>query len=289
MIDLKSSKLSAQISETGAELRSLKDNSTNTEYIWQRDENIWPDCAPILFPFVARLPGEKYIFNGKEYELKIHGFAKESEFKVIEKTENKVTLELTDSEETYLHYPFHFSFKVTFLLNNNTLSVSYQIENRGDDIMYFGLGSHPGFNVPLEEGISFEDYSIEFPNQNNIKQRIFSDDCFDTGESNPFKLDDNKLNLRHNLFDNDAIILEGSGGEAILSPGKGNRGVKVTYTDTPYLGIWHKVKYPAPYICIEPWYTLPGKKGVITNFENAGLITLKANEKTDRGYSITVH
>ena len=28
--------------------------------------------------------------------------------------------------------------------------------------MYFGLGGHPGFNVPLEAGLSFEDYCLEF-------------------------------------------------------------------------------------------------------------------------------
>ena len=28
--------------------------------------------------------------------------------------------------------------------------------------MYFGVGGHPGFAVPLEKGLAFEDYCLQF-------------------------------------------------------------------------------------------------------------------------------
>jgi galactose mutarotase-like enzyme len=35
----------------------------------------------------------------------------------------------------------------------------------------------------------------------------------------------------------------------------------------PYLGIWHKPRTEAPYVCIEPWCGLPGFDGVTEDME----------------------
>ena len=49
--------------------------------------------------------------------------------------------------------------------------------------MYFGLGGHPGFNVPLEAGLSLEDYCLEFSEKANPSRVLFTDDCYRTGEN----------------------------------------------------------------------------------------------------------
>lgn len=36
----------------------------------------------------------------------------------------------------------------------------------------------------------------------------------------------------------------------------------------PYLGLWHWPKTDAPYVCIEPWCSLPASENTITVFEN---------------------
>ena len=283
-----SSGLVAEIEQKGAELRRLFDGSTGTEYIWYRDPDIWPDSPPILFPFVARLVNSQYSYRGRIYDLPIHGFAKDSIFSIVRKTENSVTFELKDTDETLKVYPFHFTFQVIYTVEGRSLSVRYHVRNNGDEVMYFGLGSHPGFNVPLEKGLSFEDYAITFPKAERLERIIFTPDCFVTDEVRPYSAPGARIALSHDLFDDDAIVLRGMGGTAVLSSGKGERKVTVEFDGTEYLGLWHKVKYPAPYICIEPWYTLPGRAGELTDFESSDLLSLEAGDSTDRGYRITV-
>jgi len=76
-------------------------------------------------------------------------------------------------------------------------------------------------------------------------------------------LDGNKLPLKHELFDQDAIILSNMPKKVILKSKKGRKSVCVEYCDMDYLGLWHKPKSDAPYICIEPWSSLPSRKDVI--------------------------
>ena len=48
------------------------------------------------------------------------------------------------------------------IIKNEALTVAYEVINRDTRPMYFGLGGHPGFNVPLAEGLRFEDYRLRF-------------------------------------------------------------------------------------------------------------------------------
>ena len=36
--------------------------------------------------------------------------------------------------------------------------------------MCFGVGGHPGFNVPFEKSASFEDYYLEFDSVKGVKR-----------------------------------------------------------------------------------------------------------------------
>ena len=51
--------------------------------------------------------------------------------------------------------------------------------------MYFGLGGHPGFNVPLTEGKRFEDYRLRFENPCHPQNVSFNEACFVTGKQVP--------------------------------------------------------------------------------------------------------
>ena len=69
---------------------------------------------------------------------------------------------LTDNEELYAQYPRHFVFQICYRLAENTIQITFKVENRDEKTMYFGLGGHPGFCVPMEEGDSFTDYRLRF-------------------------------------------------------------------------------------------------------------------------------
>lgn len=252
----------ATIDSLGAELVSL--SLDGREYLWQGDPSFWRGHAPVLFPFVGRLQDGAYTLEGKQYALRIHGLAKYYEFQVESQEENAVTFVLTDSEETRTQYPFSFRFLVTYRIEGQKLVITDRVENSGEKLMYFGLGGHPGFRAPLDGAGSFEDCYLEFGWPSAPSRVIFSDAVLLTGRTEPYPLEDGKIiRLSHDLFDHDAVVLQDMPWTVSLRSTKSEHSVTVSYPGMPWVGFWHAVKKKAPYVCIEPWVTLPGREGVV--------------------------
>ena len=66
--------------------------------------------------------------------------------------ESLLVLRLDADESTLACYPFVFTLRIRYELNQDTLRIAYEVENGGTEDMYFGIGGHPGFQAPLEEG-----------------------------------------------------------------------------------------------------------------------------------------
>ena len=158
---IRNEQLSVCVQEKGAELQSIL-GSDGTQYLWQGDPKYWPDRALNIFPYVARLTDGFYELDGQRYSMDIHGLAPYLPFVLTEKTDTAMVLELSASEATRRAYPRDFTFSIRYALRENTLEITYQVGNRDEKTMYFGLGGHPGFNVPLAPGKRFEDYRLRF-------------------------------------------------------------------------------------------------------------------------------
>ena len=274
--------LSVRVSSIGGQLLSVKKDGK--EYLWQGDPAFWEDRAPNLFPYIARLTNGTYTVHGKEYHLPIHGFLPAAEMKAEAQEESLLVLRLDADESTLACYPFVFTLRIRYELNQDTLRIAYEVENGGTEDMYFGIGGHPGFQAPLEEGLSFEDYFLEFESEGQsgtdaqTPVRIgFSPTCFLNGKDEPWPLEKGcRIPLRHDLFDDDAIVLSHTPKTVVLRSEKGGRGVRVRFPQMPYIGFWHAVKKPAPYVCIEPWASLPSRQDVVEELsEQPGLIHLE--------------
>ena len=274
--------LSVRASSIGGQLLSVKKDGK--EYLWQGDPAFWEDRAPNLFPYIARLTKGTYTVHGKEYHLPIHGFLPAAEMKAEAQEESLLVLRLDADESTLACYPFVFTLRIRYELNQDTLRIAYEVENGGEEDMYFGIGGHPGFQAPLEEGLSFEDYFLEFESEGQsgtgaqTPVRIgFSPTCFLNGKDEPWPLEKGcRIPLRHDLFDDDAIVLSHTPKTVVLRSEKGGRGVRVRFPQMPYIGFWHAVKKPAPYVCIEPWSSLPSRQDVVEELsEQPGLIHLE--------------
>lgn len=267
--------LQARVDTLGAQLMNL---TGETEYLWQGNPQYWKDRSITIFPYVARLTDGTYTYRGKTYHLPIHGFAPGAEFAVVRQTQDAVTLAIEKTPEFYAQYPFDFRYEITYRLEGNTLRVEISVRNRGENTMHFAIGGHPGINVPLEDGLSFEDYALYF-GKTQLSRVEFSPDCFVTGNETPFTLLDGKLPLRHGLFDDDAIVLKNVPASVTLKSEKGERGVTLTAPDFPVFGFWHMPKTDAPYVCLEPWSSLPSRKGVVEDLETQpDLIALPAGD-----------
>jgi galactose mutarotase-like enzyme len=285
---VKNNLLNITVSSRGGELQSVSDKN-GTEYLWQGDEAYWGDRAPNLFPYVGRLTQGKLKVDNQVYAMNIHGFLGTTELKIESLKENRMVLRLDADEKTKEQYPYDFTYRICYKLTERTLFITYQVDNHGTKDMFFGIGGHPGFRIPLEEELRFEDYYLEFTDPCNPIRIGFSKECLLSGEDVEYPLENGALiRLRHSLFDDDAIVLKDMSKEVVLKSNQGNRIVKVSYPEMKYLGIWHRPKTEAPYLCIEPWSSLPSRQGIIENLETQpSLISLPFGKKYYNHWSIT--
>ena len=282
--------LSVSVSSLGAELMSIK-GIDNHEYLWQGDAKYWSGRAPIMFPICGRLFNGEYTYLDKTYTMPNHGFARKSEFSLKSASKDFVTLELVPNDEIKAQYPFSFVFDVTFALKNNCLDVKYEIKNTEEEKdLIFSVGGHPAFNVPLDKGVDFDDCYVEFNKKCEAVRVDFSATCFLTHNDKPYEAGGTKrIDLKHDLFDDDAIFLYNVAKEIKLASDKTSRSVTMKFDGMKYIGLWHAPKTDAPYVCIEPWTSIPATDGIVDNLlTKEEMIHLPKGYTYKSGYSVTI-
>ncbi len=162
MIEISNQLLTATINLKGAELTTLVSKNSGLNYIWRADPNWWGKHSPVLFPVVGSLRNDKYSWQGKEYSLPRHGFARERNFEGIRTGANEAKFILNSDEESLKVFPFQFQLILKYSLVDSGLKVSYTVLNTGGSEMFFCLGAHPAFAVPLEGQLNYTDYFLEF-------------------------------------------------------------------------------------------------------------------------------
>ncbi len=114
---------------------------------------------PILFPICGNLPDNTYEVDGKQYQLKQHGFARDLPWQVTHQattTDASLTITLTSTEATRAVYPFDFSVSFTYRLRGNELTIDQVYTNKSATTMPFSTGLHPYFLAPAKDSLSFE-------------------------------------------------------------------------------------------------------------------------------------
>ena len=290
MIELNNQYLRVLISETGGKMQSIYGKKTDTEYLWQGDPAYWKGTAPNLFPFIGRLFGKRYLLNGKSYDMKIHGFLSSQPMQVLAQEPDSVVLVAEDTEQTMAVYPYRFRLQLSYRLVEKTLHIAFSIQNGSKCTLHFGIGGHPGFRVPMEDGLNFSDYSLSFDTACEPKLIEFSKDVLCTGVRTPYPLQQGRmLPLKHDLFNQDAIVLADAPRKVTLSSTKGSRGVCVSYPQMPYIGFWHTPNTDAPFLCIEPWSMLPGREGVTEELSSmADVCSVDPGGQAENNWSICV-
>jgi len=77
------------------------------------------------------------------------------------------------------------------------------------------------------------------------------------------------------LFRDDAIIMDQVRSSAVTYGAEGAPRVRVSYPDTPYLGLWSK---PGNFICIEPWHGIADPEGFAGDFrEKPGVLSVASD------------
>ena len=136
---LKNQELTLKISSKGAEMKSLKDNKTNQEYLWHGDSAYWGRTSPVLFPIVGNYREKESVFEGKTYSMSQHGFARDMEFTLESQKEEEIWFELKENEETLKKYPFAFRLHLGYRLDGRSVEVLWKVENPNEKKMYFSM------------------------------------------------------------------------------------------------------------------------------------------------------
>ena len=280
--------LKIQSKKAGAELTSIQYNGKEMLFqgakVLDSNGNIyWKRQAPILFPIVGQLKNSQTQIEDKTYEMSQHGFARDMDFEEISKTENEHHYMLKYNEETLKKYPYKFELHVIYEIIGDTLIVTYKVKNIDDKTIYFGLGGHPAFNCNYSSG----EYEIAFlENEDKIEFLKLKNGLIDTEKAQNI-LQDNKICLKEDTFDNDAVIMKNiKSNKVVLQNHETNQKIlEFDFTGFLYLALWSKKE--APFVCIEPWQNTADRIDSIQIYKNKeNIIRLEKDKEFECKYSI---
>lgn len=279
---ISNTKLTATINHKGAELFSLQAKSTKTEYIWEGNPDFWGKHSPVLFPIVGTLKNNTYTYNNQDYSLSRHGFARDMNFELIDKTENTATFSIQSSVETLKVYPFEFELQIRYSLQEKNLNIEYKVINKNQSQLPFSIGAHPAFAL----NGNFEDYELEFEKDEPLVYHLLENDLISAATKTVEK-QDNLVKLNYPLFENDALIFKNLESKKLTISKNRIPFLKVDFQGFPHLGIW--TKKDAPFLCIEPWYGYSDTDKSTGNlFEKEGIQILETNEVFDSKFTIEI-
>lgn len=278
---ISNSTLKASIKNVGAELFSLKDNQ-NKEYIWEGNPDFWGKHSPVLFPIVGTLKNNTYTIDKKEYQLPRHGFARDMEFQLVEKSGNSAVFSLESNAETLKKYPFEFELQLIYTLENTTLNIEYVVINKSESKMPFSIGAHPAIALPEK----FENYAFKFEKAESLKYNLLENDLI-SNKTEVLKTTENVVPLNYKLFENDALVFKTLESNSLTILENSKPYVQVEFEDFPSLGIWTKDQ--APFVCIEPWF---GYSDTADNsgdlFKKEGILILDVDQSFHSKFSIKI-
>ena len=253
LFQISNDRIMIQVNSMGAELSSLKDVATGTEYMWNADPTYWKRTSPVLFPIVGGLKDGKYRLDGREYPMGQHGFARDMEFRLKSQVASEIWFTLESDEETLSKYPYPFVLEIGYELTDRTVIVKWRVKNPATKQMYFSIGGHPAFMCPIDADRKQSEYKLLF----DAKDQIISS-CLEGGllcdETKTYALKNGILTITETLFDGDALVIENHQAQSVaLARADGTPYLTVDF-DAPLFGIWSPPGKNAPFICIEPWY-----------------------------------
>jgi galactose mutarotase-like enzyme len=268
----------------------LRFNDDDVNYFW-RPESVKELGAAICFPLLGSLPDNKYLLDGKEYTISSpHGFAKDYDYRIVEKTESRIVYEIGNDEKTMKQFPYRFRFRVVYEVRGTTLKTEYQIKNEDTDEMYFSVGGHPRYACPIGGEGRFEDYYVEFEKEESIKNIVKSYGPISEIEK-CMSEDGKQITLDYCMFTKGCFCLHPVESDYIMLKRKnGGRGLKVVLGGASHLQLWTVVD--GPYIAFEPWYgsitSIPAKAIETDWKKRPGTLHIDAGEEYVCAYYATI-
>lgn len=131
---------------------------------------------PILFPICGNLVNDTYIYQGREYKLKQHGFARDLPWQVTATETDEcasITIALNSNDKTLAVYPFEFELVFSYQLRGNSLKILQKYTNKSQEVMPFSAGFHPYFAVQNKDQLEFNIPSDRYTEKASQKTHSF--------------------------------------------------------------------------------------------------------------------
>ena len=241
----------------GAQIVSVIRKCDGVEHMWQADPTVWGYHSPILFPHAGKVVDGVIEAKGGRYESGQHGFARLMEHEAVDKTQDTIVLELCSNEETLKKFPYEFRLQSAFTIEGDTVHHTLSVENLDEEKLPFGIGFHPAFALPFDEGHTAGDYELRFSEMESPlclgcrPKGLVHGDCYYLGTNIQ------TIPIDENLFADDSHCMVNLRSRTLGIYEKGTgRGVVCDISDFPYTLIWSKPGMPR-FVCIEPWQSLP--------------------------------
>lgn len=287
MIILENEHIIARINPLGAELQSLRHKANGIEYMWQGNPAFWGKHSPVLFPVVGSLKDNTYYVNDKAYLLPRHGFARERVFSCEKTSDHSAVFTLTEDNESLQAYPFAFRLQLVYDLQDDSLRVTYAVHNPAAETLWFSVGGHPAFNVPLLSGTTYQNHYLQFEKDEPLVRWHLQDGLI-SEHSSAVSATKGRVFLSPALFYEDAIVLKHLKSRHVtLGSTRHAHGLDFDFSGFPYLGIW--AAKDAPFVCIEPWCghaDTVSHDGMLEN--KPGIERLESGENWERTWAVTV-
>ncbi|MFR5703496.1 MAG: aldose 1-epimerase family protein [Eubacterium ramulus] len=212
-------------------------------------------------------------------------------FVCTEETGTSVThicWEATDT--TKRAWPYDFQLYITHTLNGRDLTVSWKVINKDSETMYFTIGAHPAFNVPVLSDTVQSQYHLTFSGQKELTYCLL-DATLGTAlpdQPHTLSLENGTCLIDAHMFDEGALIFDNSQiTKAGITLPDGTPYVEISCEGFPNFGIWSAIG--APFVCLEPWMGRcdnTGYEGELSQKPNIN--TLKPAEVFDKSYMISI-
>lgn len=238
----------AEFVEMGAELRRFQPIQ-GPDLLWSGDPAVWGRVSPVLFPIVGQLKGDVLQHGGRTFSMGRHGFARDRAFSLVRLSREACTWVLRDDAQSREQFPFPFELWITYSVEGLLLKAVFEVRNPGKEPLPASLGAHPAFRWPLPGG-QRESHRLEFANPESAPISRLSGGLLDPHPF-PNPVDGNVLNLRDDLFAQDALVFDQLRSRSLRYLAPGALGLELSWEGFKQLGLW--TKPGCGFLCIEPW------------------------------------
>ena len=276
---IKNEYYSITVSTKGAELISVR-GTDGFEYIWQQSSpDLWDGHAPVLFPVCGRLLNQRYTYQGKEFLMNMHGFAKDFEFAVASKEGSHITMTLSSNDETKKIYPFDFALIVNYELRGRDIIFTATITNKSGEPMPYMFGWHPAFTLPCESGVDIESYKLKL-GVDELSWTPLQNGPFACPKRKKYPITNGEWRLSEKeIYENDTMIFTGHKNSLVMTGDGTSYELSIEWSDNmPYLCVWKDELNKAKFICLEPWSDVPADGIVPENFDERKMQRLPAGK-----------